>query len=264
MKTMQEEFSILASVIWEKGRGAPIYYLPNRGNWGDSLIRAGTKKFLRHYGLRYFELAYQRKRLLWLFDRYLPLLVRGILIYGGGGSWCKLWDKSLRVMESIHASYRHIIVLPSTFELKPSFPKTTYFARDRYESMQVVPEGVFCHDMAFFLGRMDLPDGKGEKTFFRTDKESANIFPVPEGNIDISLTGTHLTTPTPFFNEIGKYSVIHTDRLHVAIAACLLGRELHFYPGSYFKNKAVFLSSMLGYFENVHFHETRGGGDIYG
>jgi hypothetical protein len=41
----------------------------------------------------------------------------------------------------------------------------------------------------------------------------------------------------------------------VAIAACLLGRELHLHPGGYFKNRAVFRSSIEGRFPNAHFHE---------
>ena len=45
--------------------------------------------------------------------------------------------------------------------------------------------------------------------------------------------------------------IIHTDRLHVAILACLLHKRVHFYKGGYFKNEAVFRSSMRDYFDDV-------------
>jgi len=51
-----------------------------------------------------------------------------------------------------------------------------------------------------------------------------------------------------FFDALAPYDSIHTDRLHVAIASCLLGKKLTVYPGSYFKNEAVFRSSMDGLF----------------
>ena len=41
------------------------------------------------------------------------------------------------------------------------------------------------------------------------------------------------------------------DRLHVAILACLLHKRVHFYNGGYFKNEAVFRSSMRDYFDDV-------------
>jgi exopolysaccharide biosynthesis predicted pyruvyltransferase EpsI len=47
-----------------------------------------------------------------------------------------------------------------------------------------------------------------------------------------------------------------TDRLHVAIASSLMGKEVHLYAGSYFKNKEVFLSTLKEYFPNVLFHDN--------
>jgi hypothetical protein len=79
---------------------------------------------------------------------------------------------------------------------------------------------------------------------------------IPAGNSDPSGAGRQTSDIFPFIREVGRYAVVHTDRLHVAIAACLLGREVHLYPGSYFKNRAVFLSSIRGYYADAHFHET--------
>jgi exopolysaccharide biosynthesis predicted pyruvyltransferase EpsI len=74
-------------------------------------------------------------------------------------------------------------------------------------------------------------------------------------NYDISADGNEWSPPEPFFDEINKYSVIHTDRLHIGISACLLGKELHLYDGAYFKNLSLYLTSVLDNFDNVYFHE---------
>jgi exopolysaccharide biosynthesis predicted pyruvyltransferase EpsI len=252
---MQTEFLLLEEIIRERcGRG-PVYYWPNLGNWGDGLIRQGTIKFFRSIGLRYYEMSVNRNWIFRRLDRYLPRLFAGTLIYGGGGGWCHLWHNPPRLLESVNPIYRQVIVLPSTYEIRVELPHTIYFCRDRYQSKQVVPEAIFCHDMAFFLGKMPSETGQGVGYFLRTDKESAGIIKIPPDNLDISLQGDFISDVQPFFDALAKYSIIHTDRLHVAIAACLLGKELHFYPGAYFKNKAIFLSSMADIYPNVYFHE---------
>lgn len=38
-------------------------------------------------------------------------------------------------------------------------------------------------------------------------------------------------------NFLEEYKVVNTDRLHVAILASLLGKEVNFYPNSYYKMK---------------------------
>ena len=111
--------------------------------------------------------------------------------------------------------------------------------------------------MAFYIGKQNFSkeNGNGKGYFFRTDKESANKIKIPSGNNDISLSGNHHSDITLLFEEINRFSVIHTDRLHVAISACLLEKEVHLYCGAYFKNRAVYMSSMKDNFDNLYFHE---------
>jgi exopolysaccharide biosynthesis predicted pyruvyltransferase EpsI len=254
---MDREFQYLAETIHATcGRGV-VYYYCDEGNWGDALIRQGTKKFFRDIGQQYFEINIHEGPVFRLVNYYLPLLVKGTLILGGGGGWSNAWNKAIRVMKNIASSYRKAIVLPSTFEIRVDFPGTIFFSRDKFESMQRYPEATFCHDMAFYLGMQTGEKGNGTGYFYRTDREASGSITIPPDNDDISLKGTHLSPITPFFDAISRYRIIHTDRLHVAIAACLLGKELHFYPGAYFKNKAVFRSSIEGRYENVHFHDNQ-------
>ena len=87
--------------------------------------------------------------------------------------------------------------------------------------------------------------------FFRTDRESLGKQNYIALNMDISLWGNEITPIAPFIKKIDEFDIIHTDRLHVAILACLLHKRVHFYKGGYFKNEAVFRSSMKDYFDDV-------------
>ncbi len=51
---------------------------------------------------------------------------------------------------------------------------------------------------------------------------------------------------------VGRFEAIRTDRLHVAIAGAVLGKAVVLYPGSYFKNRAVYDLSLHSY-PNVRF-----------
>ena len=56
-----------------------------------------------------------------------------------------------------------------------------------------------------------------------------------------------------FLNAISQYENIFTDRLHISIAASMLGRKCHLFGGNYFKNKAIYDASIAGYYPNTSF-----------
>ncbi|MFW6075873.1 MAG: polysaccharide pyruvyl transferase family protein, partial [Chloroflexota bacterium] len=98
---------------------------------------------------------------------------------------------------------------------------------------------------------------------FRNDKESAG-HPHPTPNLDISkvLKRSGLLTPDVaarvarrFLHIIGRADKVWTDRLHVAIAGGMLGIPTVFFPGNYFKNRAVFEFSLQQRFPNVDWRE---------
>jgi hypothetical protein len=249
MTSIDAEYSVLETFLKRECAHGPVYYFRNSGNWGDALIRQGTLKFFRDIGLEYREMS--RRKLEWL----LPCLVGGTVIYGGGGAWCRFWDNGKRNVQKLRRRFR-VIVLPSTYDHSVQMRNVSYFCRDRYESQQNVAEAIFCHDMAFYIGRVLSPRGAGTGFFFRKDRESAIKGQLPIGNRDITAEGTHLSETEPLFEALSQYETIHTDRLHVAIASCLLDREVHLYAGGYFKNRAVFLSSIQPNFERAWFHES--------
>ncbi|WP_309387765.1 polysaccharide pyruvyl transferase family protein [Cerasicoccus frondis] len=248
---MNEEFVQLAQYLKSRTGKRPFHYLPHlEGNWGDALIAYGSLKFLNEFGIPYR--IRRQSKLDWL----LPILTGGTAIYGASGAWCQFYDYPAHFVRRL-SRFFPMIVMPSTYQSHYSIPRTTFFSRDRYESLQSMPESTFCHDMAFFIGdEFKTSDpGSGVGYFFRTDAESAAKIKLPSNNWDISAAGNNNSNVPKFFEHIAKYSVIYTDRLHVSIAACLLGREVHLYPGAYFKNKSIFRSSIEGNFPNAHFHE---------
>ncbi len=257
---MVDAFAQLADLLKARCARGPVTYFANPGNWGDAMIRHGTLAFFRDLGLEFQEVRSLEE---WAASRTRD----GVVIYGGGGGWSKLWVHSQQIVSRISESHP-VIVLPSSYELPFSIPNTTFLRRDRFGSKQTMPEAVFCHDMAFYLEGRLVSDGQGEGRgfFFRVDAESAGLIRIPPENDDVSFRGGHLSDTSPFYAAVDRFSEIHTDRLHVAIAACLLGKELHMYPGCYFKNRDVYRSSIESRFDNVAFHGeiaaiARGQGD---
>ena len=134
--------------------------------------------------------------------------------------------------------------MPSTYEGSYDIPGVTLYCRDRFQSLSNNPGAKFCHDMALFINDIKPTNGNGSGFFFRTDKESSGKIDIPYSNIDLSLKGTNKTVVSGFFEHLSPYEMIETDRSHVAIAACLLGKKVKLYSGGYFKNEAVYHSSL--------------------
>ncbi|MCR2273802.1 hypothetical protein NSX50_24400, partial [Salmonella enterica] len=63
-------------------------------------------------------------------------------------------------------------------------------------------------------------------------------------NWDISLLGNSFTSPEGFYDIVSRFRVIYTDRLHVAIAGSMLGRDVFLLEGNYRKNIGVYKSSL--------------------
>lgn len=107
-----------------------------------------------------------------------------------------------------------------------------------------------------FLGQMH----QREFSCFREDVERSG-FPVPPGNIDLPIHVNYDRTQSCFDSAemtvhnimyfLSGYDVVVTNRLHICIAACLLGKQVKLYANSYFKNKAVYEYSLVDRFDCV-------------
>lgn len=93
---------------------------------------------------------------------------------------------------------------------------------------------------------------------FRTDVEATQSPPVPS-RVDLASVFAYGTSSEKLahyvsrqlFKTLTHYRMVRTDRLHVCIAAALLGMNVEFYPNSYFKCEAVYSYSLKHRFPNV-------------
>ncbi len=93
---------------------------------------------------------------------------------------------------------------------------------------------------------------------FRTDREQTEQLG-SKWNADLSkLLKCGVSTPAAaarsswmVFDMLSRYREIHTNRLHLAIAGALLGKEVKFHSNSYFKCGAVYEYSMRERFPKV-------------
>jgi exopolysaccharide biosynthesis predicted pyruvyltransferase EpsI len=101
---------------------------------------------------------------------------------------------------------------------------------------------------------------------FREDVERLPGAP-PEGNIDVSRMIPFKYTRSrgverwarvvsyTILRFLSDFEEIRTNRLHICIAGALLGKRVHFYPNSYWKNRAVYEYSIKGKYGNVQWME---------
>jgi hypothetical protein len=259
---LRRPFGELAKALLQAADGRKVIFLQNYGNYGDSLIRYGTIRFFEDIGLRYreYDMMNRKGRYMALaegvFDR---LMHRYLFVYSGSGAWA---DACIVGRTNVHrqfAANRNVFILPTTFQHfgLPSY--VPVFVRDQFESWKVVPHAKFCHDMAFYLALVAperlladrvAPD-RGLGLAFRTDNEAREHgLATRDGNVDISASGNHNSDPRVLLRFIDAFSMIATDRLHVAIASILLGKKVFLTEGNYFKIRAIFNSSIRGIFNN--------------
>jgi len=93
---------------------------------------------------------------------------------------------------------------------------------------------------------------------FRTDREKTGMN-LPADNADISkifkygtatiqqaFLSTHMV-----FRFMNRFDEVRTNRLHMAVAGALLGKQVKFYPNNYYKCEAVYHFSLKNRFPNV-------------
>lgn len=248
------EYAELASVIRAYAFGRRLFYAPNFGNWGDALIHFGTLQFLHHFGIAHQQL--RRQAIFNIREALAPTGMRltgAVLLAGGGGAWCRNYATSRDFLVHCAGLFDHVIVLPTSYELPPLdlHPgQVSYFRRDHGASAASVPQSQFCHDMAFFLD-FDAPAPAERRPvghFFREDHERNPGAVMPEGNLDISQMGDDTRDPVAFFEMVSRAALVRTDRMHVAIASCLMGIDCELYPGNYFKAAEVHKASIAPHY----------------
>ncbi|RTY54524.1 hypothetical protein EKL29_20030 [Pantoea sp. YU22] len=245
-----------------------LVYKANPGNAGDGVIASATYDFFKQHGLNYEQYRVS--------NHYDPN--KDVLIFGGGGNLIEgLYAEGMEFISRNQEKFSKIVIMPSTIKgyeefFKRGVNKFLVFCRENisYEYIlslgYIAGESVFlADDMAFYL---DLPSYlsyvdpfKGVANCYRTDSESLTKS-YKENNHDISLTwngdywdNEYLARNSSrcMINFLEEYDTINTDRLHVAILGSLLGKEVNFFPNSYYKNESVYKYSLLNRYPKTVF-----------
>lgn len=283
-----------------------FFYIPNKGNAGDSVIESATFSMFDKLNLSY--------QITTVND---PRLENSIVVLGGGGAIVSENAFYTQVLRECAAKASKVVILPHTVKdidatIKEFATKLVFLCREEVsynyvQSKQVrvylVDDIAFSLDLSLFLAPLgigyfiklllnyaqqliSLKKNKSRlkmiaKAFnhrriinrviatrerssvlmaFRIDDEKTDIA-IPEGNFDISALyqlelgnplmsqcATHMMLKT-----LSAFDEVHTNRLHVAIVATLLGKKVKFFNNSYFKCKAVYQQSIENKFSNVDF-----------
>lgn len=233
-----------------------VAYVPNPGNAGDAVIAHATAGAFSRLGI--------------VVDPGSD-----VLLVAGGGNLVPQYHHLEKLLRRLPKSGIRVIILPSTvlgcFALLREFEDLILLARERVTWRLAREEGIhtiLCHDAAFDLEYDDWMIASNRSTRetlmnFRIDCESATGAPSSiRGNRDLSEEfGNRLwdfetasEAARRFVSEINLYRQVETDRLHVAIVAACLGKQVRLFPNCYHKNRSVWLNSLSG-FPNVRFVE---------
>ena len=224
------------------------------GNYGDSLIWHGTKILLSSLNIleHYVDISSPK--------------CNKVLFIDGGGNFIDYYSDVRNFLIKKPALYDEIIIFPHTIfgeeqieVLDNISSNLTVFCREKV-SAQFLEDKLahgkvyLWHDCAFYNKFSPVLLGEGVLNAFRLDKESM-LRILPEPNNDLSYNGYATKPLSELIDTLQRYKQINTDRLHIAIGATLLGKQVKLFPNSYYKNKAVFDYS-LKKFPNISFVEN--------
>lgn len=269
-----------------------IYYYPNNGNAGDALINMGFYSLVKKYNIKYEVIGRQDIDFIKDNDIILvagggclvpewdstPNFVRKINNLGlrvklvilphsirGVDDVIKNLPEGTVIFCREQYSYNYVLEKSNADEVYLSDDIAFYADLNviKNEASEFSPLLNHKNIIRKFFNLFHLVRSKFRKKIFamRTDKESSNNVKLKRVIInDLSLVASFgaglysesLYTSNYFLKLIDLYDEIYTDRLHVAIGACLLGKKVIFYNNGYYKCKGVYEQSMKN-LSNVKF-----------
>lgn len=246
-------------------------FIPDQGNLGDALLATATLRFFDAHHLPYRMLGESSRP-------------ADVLVYGGGGIWTPDYEQEWLRILPLFRNAKRVVILPSSYRrcerlLEVADERFTLFCRemDSYDYLRsagcratVIPD----HDMALRLTADFLNERrvKPPKQFLsngiprnfahlsqrdvgyllRSDCESAAHPYMPE-SVDLSACAGFSVRATraelAFYARfmlcaVEYFGSIVTDRLHVGIAAALMGKPVYLLDNSYGKISAVYTHSL--------------------
>ena len=255
-----------------------IIYIPNPGNAGDSMIAYGTFQVFDSMNLNWRIVKREKHNDYYCWPRFKDKL----LFYGGGGNLVGMYGACRNFLIK-NKDKNEIVVLPHTVANEDSLIKglgknikiicreeTSYkYVR---ELMNHKENALLLDDMAFHIKGIEKyksREGKGVLNCFRADKEASDI-KIPADNFDVSSSLKFKSwkhdqknpqvdvdimkqVSLSVFDYLSRFSVINTNRAHMAIGGSLLNRKVNMFPNSYYKNRAIYDYSLKGNYPNTRY-----------
>lgn len=237
LERLQQYAHVVGQTLAHNGPVLLLHQMP--GNTGDHLIWAGTEHLLRRQGIPYGHIPVDAV----VVDRGR---VKGTLVIPGSGAMTRLWHEWLPgLILAASDRFDRVVILPSEYDPEiravrqaVSRPNVFAFARDAtsFGRIKRFGQAMLAMDPALYAldfhpqdreGRSKT-DETGALVALRTDAGSLlaqkNLQPCA-GNDDISLSRATLTD---FLDAIRSAPTAVTDRLHVVVAAVMLGKTVRY------------------------------------
>lgn len=249
-------------------------YMPNSGNMGDALIASATLNWFDKKNLKYHRTTK---------DEFPKNFV-----YGGGGVWLQTWIEGLKPVLEKMTKAQKIIILPSSFNNVPELidildERFVIFCREQKSYNYLISQNtkakiILDHDMAFRLDKNFKPQpiptsrnlkalAKKLKKTISTLPQEVKLFRTDSEAIDNKKTDFDLSDSLGWFDPyetkesldfgattmlsfVSNFKTIQTDRLHVAIASALMGKDVMLFDNSYGKCSGVYKQT-LHRFDNL-------------
>ncbi|MFC7399558.1 polysaccharide pyruvyl transferase family protein [Chelatococcus sp. GCM10030263] len=248
--------------------GEHVHFYPKSGNAGDGFITYATYLLFKRYGITAT-----------IHKQGDDVEGQTVLIGGGGNLVQGRYGDVAELVRRLGAK-NNVVVMPHTIVgfadvLAETHRNLTVFCRERVSYDLALANGsnpastYLSEDIVFFLDddhfKEHFQSGEGTLTAVREDGETSGTFPVPPGNIDISMSWNgDLWTSEEFARHsthtmaayIAPHETVLTDRLHVAILSAFLQKRVFVMPNAYFKNRAIFEHSLKPRFPKVRFVNT--------
>lgn len=211
-----------------------------RGNVGDHLIWKGTETLLHMEGINFDCMSLDD------LEAMSDTPIGGTLVIPGSGAFTTLWHEWLpQFVSSASRLFEQVVILPSEYHPDVSIvhealtrPNVYAFARDPVSYQRIRPYGraVLALDPALYAFDVSIGDCSPRPDHdlghvlvaLRTDAGSqlgkSGLSP-DAANDDISVSRADLAE---FLYAIEAVDSVVTDRLHVAVAAIMLGKTLRF------------------------------------
>jgi exopolysaccharide biosynthesis predicted pyruvyltransferase EpsI len=211
------------------------YFYQTPGNLGDKLIARGTHRF--------FSKLDRNVILNPMPDQWDPTEV-GVIFAGGGnlGTYKNVVEAREQVLNKVRGSSTPVVVLPQSGTQKLEFSDvTTLFVRET-GTQALYPGAILAPDMAMFatISAPEVTPQRKFGIFLRIDREG--IIATKHGRDPYEMFSTLEESAL----AILRCRTIVTDRLHFAILALILKREVVLLPNSYHKNRSMYETWLKG------------------